>query len=58
MSTILKISKDENGTSVDQHEYRSMIAPFFLTASRPDIAYSVGVCVHDINPIPRSQTRR
>ncbi|XP_058725473.1 uncharacterized mitochondrial protein AtMg00810-like [Vicia villosa] len=43
--THLKLSKDECGTSVDQSLYRSMIGSLlYLTASRPDIAFAVGVC--------------
>ena len=43
--THMKISKDENGVSVDQSLYRSMIGSLlYLTASRPDIAFVVGVC--------------
>src|ERR1044072_7966291 len=44
-ATHIKISKDEKGEDVDQILYRSMIGSFlYLTASRPDIAYVVGVC--------------
>ncbi|XP_058741666.1 uncharacterized mitochondrial protein AtMg00810-like [Vicia villosa] len=43
--THLKLSKDEGGTSVDQSLYRSMIGSLlYLTASRPDIAFAVGLC--------------
>ncbi|XP_058745843.1 uncharacterized mitochondrial protein AtMg00810-like [Vicia villosa] len=39
------LSKDEGGISVDQSLYRSMIGSLiYLTASRPDIAFAVGVC--------------
>lgn len=45
VSIILKITRDEKGKSVDQYEYWSMIGGLlYLAASRPDIAYSVGVC--------------
>ncbi|CAM8929100.1 unnamed protein product [Rhodiola kirilowii] len=45
-ATHLKITKDDAGTKVDQTLYRSMIGSLlYLTASRPDIAYAVGVCV-------------
>ena len=45
MSTTLKLSKDENGVSVDPRLSRSMIGSLlYHTASRPDICYIVGVC--------------
>ena len=40
-----KLEADEKGKPVDQKLYRSMIGSLlYLTASRPDIAYVVGVC--------------
>ncbi|KAM6544009.1 hypothetical protein CsatB_008456 [Cannabis sativa] len=53
MSTTLKLSKDEQGVKVDQTLYRSMIGSLlYLTASRPDICYSVGVCArYQANPM-------
>ncbi|CAM8916842.1 unnamed protein product [Rhodiola kirilowii] len=43
-ATHLKITKDDAGTKVDQTLYKSMIGSLlYLTASRPDIAYAVGV---------------
>ena len=43
--THLNLSKDIGGTNVDQSLYRSMIGSLlYLTASRPDIAFVVGVC--------------
>jgi hypothetical protein len=45
MSTSVKISSDLAGKAVDSFIYRSMIGSLlYLTASRPDIAFSVGVC--------------
>ena len=45
MSTTLKLDKDEKGKSVDQSLYRSIIGSLlYLTASRPDICFSVGLC--------------
>ena len=45
MSTTLKLSRDLEGVSVDPSYYRSMIGSLlYLTSSRPDISYSVGVC--------------
>jgi len=39
------LDKDENGKSVDQKLYRSMIGSLlYLTASRPDIMMSVCLC--------------
>ncbi|WJX23068.1 hypothetical protein P8452_12315 [Trifolium repens] len=50
--THLKLTKDEKGISVDQSLYRSMIGSLlYLTASRPDITYAVGVCArYQANP--------
>ena len=45
MSTTVHLEKDENGKSVDQKLYRSMIGSLlYLTASRPDIMMSVCLC--------------
>ncbi|KAB2612682.1 hypothetical protein D8674_034998 [Pyrus ussuriensis x Pyrus communis] len=45
MATTTKLHKDPNGKSVDQTLYRSMIGSLlYLTASRPDISFSVGAC--------------
>ncbi|XP_022857237.1 uncharacterized protein LOC111378298 [Olea europaea var. sylvestris] len=45
MSTSLKLGHDPSGKSVDPSLYRSMIGSLlYLTATRPDIAFSVGVC--------------
>jgi hypothetical protein len=44
-ATHLKLTMDENGVVVDQSLYRSMIGSLlYLTASRPDITFVVGVC--------------
>jgi hypothetical protein len=45
MSTSVKICADLTGKQVDHILHRSIISSFlYLTASRPDIAFSVGVC--------------
>jgi hypothetical protein len=47
MRTNVKISSDLAGKSVDPSLYRSMIGSLmYLTASRIDIAFSMGVCAH------------
>ncbi|XP_057432399.1 secreted RxLR effector protein 161-like [Lotus japonicus] len=44
-ATHIKLTKDDSGANVDQSLYRSMIGSLlYLTASRPDIAFAVGVC--------------
>ncbi|GJR02082.1 retrovirus-related pol polyprotein from transposon TNT 1-94 [Tanacetum coccineum] len=44
-STEAKLTKDEEGESVDNSKYRGMIGSLlYLTASRPDIMFSVCLC--------------
>jgi len=44
-ATHLKLSKDEHGVAVDQSLYRNMIGSLlYLTGSKPDITFVVGVC--------------
>ncbi|KAK2374696.1 hypothetical protein QL285_075640 [Trifolium repens] len=44
-ATHLKLTKDEKGVSVDQSLYRSIIGSLlYLTTSRPDFSFAVGVC--------------
>ena len=52
MSLNVKHTIDLLGKSVDSSLYRSMIGSLlYLTASRPDISYSVGVCArYQANP--------
>ena len=45
MGTSIKLEKDENGKNVDEKLYRGMIGSLlYLTASRPDIMFSVCIC--------------
>ncbi|RVW24427.1 Retrovirus-related Pol polyprotein from transposon RE1 [Vitis vinifera] len=45
MSSSIKLDKDEKGKSIDSTMYRGMIGSLlYLTASRPDIMYSVCLC--------------
>ncbi|XP_070047029.1 uncharacterized protein [Nicotiana tomentosiformis] len=45
IATTTKLDIDEPGSSVDQKLYKGMIGSFlYLTASRPDIIFSVGLC--------------
>ncbi|XP_057496707.1 uncharacterized protein LOC130781518, partial [Actinidia eriantha] len=45
MGTSIKLDKDENGKNVDEKLYRGMIGSLlYLTASRPDIMFSVCIC--------------
>jgi hypothetical protein len=45
MSTTIVLDADEDGEVVDQKEYRSMISSLlYLTATRPDIQFSVCLC--------------
>ena len=39
------LDKDENGKTISEKEYRGMIGSLlYLTASRPDIVFAVGLC--------------
>ncbi|XP_038904496.1 uncharacterized mitochondrial protein AtMg00810-like [Benincasa hispida] len=51
-STHAEPTKDSNAINVDESLYRSMIGSLlYLVASRPDIAYDVGVCArYQSNP--------
>jgi hypothetical protein len=45
ISSVTSLGPDEDGETVDQREYRSMIGSLlYLTATRPDIQFTVGLC--------------
>jgi hypothetical protein len=45
MSTATSLGPDEDGETVDQREYRSMIGSLlYLTATRANIQFTVGLC--------------
>ena len=52
MGTTVSLDKDENEKSVDQKLYRGMIGSLlYLTASRPDLMFSVCLCArYQSNP--------
>jgi hypothetical protein len=58
MSTTTVLDADEDGKPVDQKEYRSMIGSLlYLTATRPDIQFSVCLCAH-FQASPRTSHRQ
>jgi hypothetical protein len=57
MSTATSLGPDEDGETVDQREYRSMIGSLlYLTATRADIQFTVGLCAC-FQAFPRSSHR-
>jgi hypothetical protein len=47
MGTTTLLGPDEDGESVDQREYKSMIVSLlYLTATQPDIQFTVCLCVY------------
>jgi hypothetical protein len=57
MSSIASLVPDEDGKVADQREYRSMISSLlYLTATRPDIQFIVGLCTR-FQASPRSSHR-
>jgi hypothetical protein len=58
MSTTTALDVDEEGEHVDQKEYRSMIGSLlYLTATRPDIQFSVCLCAR-FQASPRTSHRQ
>jgi hypothetical protein len=54
MSTTISIDPDEDGESIDQREYRSMIGSLlYLTVTQPDIQFTVCLCAR-FQAFPRS----
>jgi hypothetical protein len=46
MSSAASLGPDEDGKAVDQRAYKSMInSLLYLTATRPDIQFTMGLCV-------------
>jgi hypothetical protein len=57
MSSTALLGPDEDGGAVDQREYRSMISSLlYLTVTRSDIQFIVGLCAH-LQSFPRSSHR-
>jgi hypothetical protein len=57
MSSTASLGPDEDGDAVDQRDYRSMIGSLlYLTATRPDIQFTVGLCAR-FQSSPRSSHR-
>jgi hypothetical protein len=57
MISAASLGPDEDGDAVDQREYRSMIGSLlYLTATRPDIQFTVGLCAC-FHSSPRSSHR-
>jgi hypothetical protein len=58
MSMTTTLDADEEGEHVDQKEYQSMIGSLlYLTATRPDIQFSVFLCAH-FQASPRTSHRQ
>jgi hypothetical protein len=58
MSTTTALDADEEGEHVDQKEYRNMIGSLlYLTATRPDIQFSVCLCAR-FQASPRTSHRQ
>jgi hypothetical protein len=57
MSTTATLDADEEGEHVDQKEYQSMIGSLYVTATRPDIQFSVCLCIR-FKASPRTSHRQ
>ena len=58
ISTSMALDADLDGEAVDQKEYRSMIGSLlYLTATRPDIQFGVGLCAR-YQASPRTSHRK
>ena len=58
ISTSTALDEDLDGEAVDQKEYRSMIGSLlYLTATRPDIQFGVGLCAR-YQASPRTSHRQ
>jgi hypothetical protein len=58
MSSMTSLGPDEDGETMDQREYRSMIGSLlYLIATRPSIQFVVGLCAHfQASPCSSHQT--
>jgi hypothetical protein len=57
MSFAISLGPDEDGETVDQREYKSMIGSLlYLTVTRPNIQFTVGLCAR-FQASPRSSHR-
>ena len=55
ISTSCYLDKDESGQSIDMKQYRGIIGSLlYLSASKPDIMFSVCACVLGSNPTPNN----
>jgi hypothetical protein len=58
MSSVASLGPDEDDEAVDQREYRNMIGSLlYLTATQPDIQFTVGLCAR-FQASPCSSHRR
>lgn len=56
-STTAKLEKDEKGKNIDIKVYKGMVESLlYLTASRPDIMFSVCACVLNFKHVIKNHT--